>query len=114
MLAPKDGADFPVVFSSKDKHASYVDLNTCKSFTSCFDTCEIAATSDAPPMVNAGEQGAPLVTNLSTQGFINEVNGWTEAELYNGDPWDTTKDFGGAGNIAEDLVDPAFVTPACP
>jgi len=29
------------------------------------------------------------------------------------DPWTTTQDFGGAGNIASDLVDPAFVAAPC-
>lgn len=112
--AQKNGAAFPVVFSSKDKHASYVEKDTCNPILSCFDTCALAPTSDAPPLVNAGEPSAHLVSDLTTEGFINEANGWTEQDLFHFDPWDTSKDFGGAGNIAGDLEDPAFVPPACP
>jgi len=112
--AQKNGAAFPVVFSSKDKHASYVEKNTCNPILACLDTCTLAPQSDAPPMVNAGEPGAPLVTDLTTQGFIHEANGWTEQALFHVDPWNPDANFGGAGNIADDLVDPAFVSPICP
>ncbi|MDI1432076.1 hypothetical protein [Polyangium sorediatum] len=112
--AMKDGALFPVVFSSKDKHAGYVEKDTCNPFLACLDTCTLAPTSAKPPMVNAGEPDAPLVSNLTTQGFIHAANGWTEQELFDVNPWEPEKDFGGAGNVAGDLVDPAFVPPACP
>jgi hypothetical protein len=65
-----------------------------------------------PPVVNAGEPVHHLVTDLTTQGFIT-ANGWTEAALIHFDPWNPTMDFGGAGNIASDLVDPAFVAAPC-
>jgi hypothetical protein len=66
----------------------------------------------APPIVNAGEPGHPLVGDLTTQGFITAQNGWKNMELFHFDPW-ADKTFGGAGNISHDLVDPAYDTPAC-
>ena len=60
-----------------------------------------------------GEPGKPLIENLTTQGFINAANGWTEAQLMNVDPW-AAGDFGEAGSIAGDLVDPLFVPAVCP
>ncbi len=112
--AMKNGAAYPVVFSSKDKHASYVQKNKCNPILSCFDTCTLAPTTTDVPLVNAGEPGAPLVSDLTDQGFITAAGGWTEQELFHSDPWDTSKDFGGAGNVAGDLLDGAFVPPVCP
>lgn len=107
------GAMYPVVFTSKDKHAGYVAADGC-GFQNCLDDCELTSPSADAPMVNVGEPGAPLVTDLTDQGFINAANGWTEMELFHLDPWAAGVDFGGAGNVADDLVDPAFVPPACP
>jgi hypothetical protein len=112
--AIKNGASYPVVFSSKDKHASYVEKDQCNPILSCFDTCTLAPTTTDVLLVNAGEPGAPLVADLTDQGFITTAGGWTQQELFHWDPWDTTKDFGGAGNVAGDLVDAAFVSPICP
>lgn len=107
------GVAWPVVFSSKDKHGGYALQESCNPLTTCFDSCALAPASAAVVMVNAGEPGKPLTNNLTTSGLITAANGWTEAELLDHDPWDAAKDFGGAGNIAGDLVDPAFVPPAC-
>ena len=104
---------WPVVYSSKDKHGTYSTMSSCSSFTTCLDSCSLAATRDAPPIVNAGEQAHPLVHDLTTEGFITEANGWTEPSLMHFDPWTPTQDFGGAGNIASDLVDSAFVAAPC-
>lgn len=112
--AMKNGAAYPVVFSSKDKHAGYVQKDKCNPILSCFDTCTLAPSSTDVPLVNVGEPGAPLVKDLTDQGFITQANGWTEQDLFHCDPWNTSKDFGGAGNIAGDLVDAAFVPPVCP
>ena len=62
-------------------------------------------------MVNAGEPGAHLVSNLTTQGFITAANGWTEEELFDFDPW-APGDFGSAGDVSDDLVDLEFL-PDC-
>ncbi len=112
--AMKNGAPYPVVFSSKDKHASYVEKDQCNPFLSCFDTCTLASMTTAVALVNVGEPSAPLVTDLTDQGFITSANGWTAQELFHWNPWDGSKDFGGAGNVAEDLVDTAFIPPVCP
>ncbi|MFL5318689.1 MAG: hypothetical protein ACJ790_03465 [Myxococcaceae bacterium] len=106
-----NSAQLPVVFASKDKHGSYVDTSTCQF--SCFDSCTLAANSSVPPMQNAGEPGAPMTNNLSTNGFVTAANGWTESSLFDFDPWAAGKEFGTAGVVASDLVDPAFDTPAC-
>ena len=106
--------DFPLVetgFASKDKHGQYA--SKCSTFGTCFDTCTLAPAPHRPPITNVGEPGAALVTNLTTQGFINAMNGWTKAELMNVNPW-APGDFGSAGNVADDLIDPVFVPAACP
>lgn len=102
----------PVVYASKDKHGQYATKGQCPLFGTCFDTCTLAGAPHVPPLANAGEPGKPLISNLTTQGFITAANGWTEAALMNVDPW-APGDFGGAGSIAEDLVDPAFVPGLC-
>ena len=104
------GTPTAVVYTSRDKHATHARLATCGGL--CFDQCTLAATSDDPPMVDAGEPAMPLVNNLTTQGFITAANGWTEPAVFDFDPWGAT-DFAGAGNVAEDLVDPTFVAAAC-
>jgi hypothetical protein len=106
-----NGAALPVIYFSDGKHASYAQKCT---IVNCLDACTLAPTTSAAPMVNAGEPAAHLTENLTTNGFITAENGWTEAELMNYNPWDPATDFGGAGNVAGDLVDPAFDTPACP
>jgi hypothetical protein len=108
------GAAWPVVYASKDKHANYVLLSRCSLFTTCLDTCSLATTPAVLPMVNAGEPGGHLTEDLTTNGFITSANGWTEPSLLHFNPWDPAKIFGGAGNIAGDLVDSAFVPAACP
>jgi hypothetical protein len=111
--ATKDGAAYPVVYPSKDKHGLYVDKGTCStSFVCDFGGCSLATSPPASPMVNAGEPGKPLVTNLTTEGFVTAANGWTKQELMNFDPW-KPGDFGGAGDVSNDLVDDAFVVD-CP
>lgn len=103
----------PVLYASKDKHGQYATKAQCSLFGTCFDSCALAPEPHRPPIVNAGEPGLALISNLTTDGFINAANGWTEAALMNVDPWGPG-DFGGAGNIAEDLVDPLFAPAPCP
>ena len=107
--ASKNGAAFPVVFASVNKHGTYVDEGTCDLNVICdFGGCTLNPTPAAPEFVNAGEPGKPLTNNLSQNGFISSTNGWTKSELFDFDPWGN-KDFGGAGNVTDDLGDPAFV-----
>jgi len=103
------GQAWPVVYSSRDKHGSYV--SGCQ--WSCLDQCELATAGADPPMLNAGEPDAHLVEDLTTAGLITAEAGWSEQSLFHHDPWDPEREFGGAGLIAGDLTDPAFDTPAC-
>ena len=102
-----------MIYSSKDKHGGYASLAVCNNVLSCLDSCT-AGDRAGVPMVNAGEPDAHFTENLSGDGgFINAANGWTKTELFNHNPWDTGVDFGGAGNVAGDLLDPAFVAQPC-
>ena len=88
-------------------------LATCNSILSCLDACAAGERLNVP-MVNAGEPNAHLTENLTDGGFINAANGWTKPQLFGHNPWDETKNFGAAGNVAGDLIDPAFIAAACP
>jgi hypothetical protein len=94
----------PAVFSSQDKHASYVSEGACGDFT-CFDSCAVAPRPHRPPMINAGEPGRPLVSDLTADGFVNAEHGWTESELFHLDPWSST--------MTDDLTDAELVPPTC-
>jgi hypothetical protein len=113
-LASDGNAMWPVVYSSKDKHGNYASMSQCPLLGTCLDQCTLNAHRVHPPLVNAGEPGKPLVTDLTDQGFITAANGWTEPTLMHFDPWNATTNFGGAGNIASDLKDPAFLAAICP
>jgi hypothetical protein len=111
---PKNGVPWPAVWASRDKHGNYVDRSsTCQLIGTCLDDCDDRATPAALPLVNVGEPCAPLVDNLTTQGFITTANGWTNQALFNYAPWGG-QPFGQADVLASDLTDPAFDTPACP
>ena len=110
-LQVADGAKWPVLYASKDKHGQYATKGQCSG--TCFDTCTLNPTRHIAPIANAGEPGHPLTSNLTTAGFINATNGWTKPELMNVDPW-APGDFGSAGSIAGDLVDATFVAAVCP
>lgn len=107
------GADWPVVFASVDKHGNYLSEDVCDGACFFTSTCDLATVPPAPVLVNAGEPDAPLTNDLTAAGLITAANGWTNAELMNYDPWGSA-DFGDAGNVADDLVDPDFDTPLCP
>ena len=102
----------PMIYPSKDKHGQYANLGKCGGGT-CFDSCVANPERHVPPIANVGEPGKPLVTNLTTEGFITSALGWTKPELMNLDPWGTV-DFGSAGNVAEDMIDPEFEAGLCP
>jgi hypothetical protein len=110
----RGGAAWPAIWPSRGKHGLYVNRSQrCTLVTTCADACEDNGTSASPPMVNAGEPARALVHDLTTGGFITAQNGWQSAALMHFDPWADQK-FGGAGNVSQDLVDPAFDTPVCP
>ena len=110
--APRAGASFPVVYYSQGKHGSYTTLGECNGACFLSNFCVLAPESAAPPMRNAGEPDAPLTTDLTAAGLITASAGWTDTSLYHYDPWGGSN-FGGAGSVASDLVDPAFDTPGC-
>ncbi len=100
----------PIVYFSKDKHGGYTSLAACNMLT-CLDQC-VAGNRMGVPMVNAGEPTAHLNEDLTDAGFITAANGWTQASVMHFNPWGTP-DFAGAGNVADDMQDTAFDTPAC-
>lgn len=107
--ALRGGLAMPVVFASVNKHGGYVDQKTCDANLICdFGGCALSVKPSTPPMVNAGEPGKPLVTDLTTQAFITTANGWKETKLQHFNPWSKSK-FGGAGVLSDDLTDKAFV-----
>jgi hypothetical protein len=113
--ATRNGASYPALYASKDKHGNYADTDTCrKNFICDFGGCALAKEPDGAPILNAGEPGHALVHDLTTEGFVTAANGWTQSELLHFDPW-KAGDFGSAGDVSKDLVDPAFVidTTAC-
>jgi hypothetical protein len=110
---PDNGTQRPAVWVSRDKHGNYVDRqSTCAFDNTCLDECADNATPASLPIVNVGEPCAPLVTNLTTQGFITTANGWSNQALFDYDPWGG-QPFGGGSVLSVDLTDPAFETPPC-
>ncbi len=112
-LATDNGAPWPVLYASKDKHGQYATKSKCSLIGTCFDQCTLSPTRSLPPVINVGEPTAALTHDLTADGFITPQNGWTEAELMNFDPWDPATDFGGAGNVADDLQDDTFTPAPC-
>ncbi len=110
--AMRAGAPFPVVFYSRNKHGAYMSEAACDG--ACFFTnqCTATATPAMPMMVNAGEPAMPLTRNLTAAGLITMANGWSDMRVFDYDPWGPD-DFGGAGSVRGDLMDDAFLTPAC-
>jgi hypothetical protein len=106
----RDGSDEPrvAIYSSRDKHANYLDPGVCES--NCYDACAAGPVDDSLVLVDAGAADAPLCTDLSAGAgaLIVPGAGWSPSLLHF-DPW-STGDFGGAGNIRnqlETLIAPA-------
>ena len=112
-LAMDNGAQWPVLYASKDKHGQYATKSKCSLIGTCFDSCTLAPTRQQAPVINVGEPGFALTNDLTSDGFITAANGWTEASLMNFDPWDPATDFGSAGNVAGDLQDTTFEPAPC-
>jgi len=98
-----------VGYASKNKHGGYVDETSCDLNVICdFGGCTLDSMATTTGFVSAGEPAMPLVNDLTAQGFITAANGWTEQALMGFDPWSGDK-LGGAGDVAHDLTDSAFV-----
>lgn len=106
------GVRYPVVYLSKNKHGGYTSTSACNGACFLVDNCVLAPTPFEPPMINVGEPGAPLVSDLTAAGLVTAAAGWTEMSVFGYDPWGPN-DFGSAGNVAGQLMDADFVTPAC-
>lgn len=104
---------WPVLYASKGKHGQYASGGSCSLTSTCFDVCTLNANRARPPIVNVGEPTAALTHDLTADGFITSGNGWTEPALMHHDPWNTSVDFGDAGNVADDLADDEFVPALC-
>jgi hypothetical protein len=81
-----------IVFASADKHATYASKEICEgiSFVPCLDEdCAPDGVADPttytilPPFVNAGEEAAPLVTELSALGFPGD-DAWAAQDFCGG------------------------------
>jgi hypothetical protein len=94
------------VFSSRNKHANYLSTDTCAS--NCFDSCDPAGPLWTGAMVNVGEPGRPMVSDLTQDGFIQSQSGW-DKRLLHANPWSPT-DFGGAGRVDRQLT--ALIAPS--
>jgi len=112
-VATDGGKQWPVLYASKDKHGQYATKSGCPLIGTCFDQCTLNNARQTAPIVNVGEPEHHMISNLTAQGFITGANGWTEAELMNFDPWNPMIDFGGAGNVADDLQDATFEPAPC-
>jgi hypothetical protein len=89
---PETGEPRWVVFPSADKHATYATIAICEgiSVVPCFEEdCAPDGVSDPstydllPPYVNAGEEAAPLVTDLAVIGFGGD-DAWADQDFCGG------------------------------
>lgn len=88
-----------VIWASQNKHASYLSASTCTD--NCLDSCTAGERINGP-LLNVGEPGHPMVTNLTTQGFVQSSDGWG-AELLHFNPW-STQEFAGGGRLDQPLT----------
>ncbi len=106
-------ADKPAVWASQDRHGLYVNRQLrCTQTGACSSVCSDAMKPTAPPIVNVGEPQAPLVRDLTADGFIQPQNGWTSVSLQHYDPWGGLP-FGTGPSVAALLSGTDTATPVC-
>lgn len=88
------------IYASRNKHASYLTTSTCGN--NCFDQCNDGERI-VGPLLNVGQPGQPLVTDLTAQGFVQQADGWN-SQLLHFNPWGTTE-FSGGGRLDKPLSD---------
>jgi hypothetical protein len=111
--ASVQGGPMPAVWAGMDSHALYVDrVESCIQTNQCAATCTDASMSAAPPIVNVGEPGRPLINDLTTQGFITAANGWQSPTLMHYDPWSGLP-FGAIAAVSDLLDGLAIDPPSC-
>jgi len=89
-----------VIYASADKHANYLSQSTCNG--NCLDHCS-RGTRLVGPLLNVGEPDHPMVTDLTTQGFVQSAWGWSDALLHF-NPWSTAQ-FSGGGRLDQPLTE---------
>jgi hypothetical protein len=89
-----------VIYASANKHANYLSVDTCNG--NCLDRCD-AGERITGPLLDVGQPGHPLASDLTSQGFVQPSSGWAE-QLLHFDPW-STSEFGGGGQLAHPLTD---------
>lgn len=95
------------IFSSRDKHANYLDIDTCEG--NCLDHCGKGPVDESPVLVDVGEADAPLCTDLSSGPTpLTNASAW-DPVLVHFNPWsqDTFADAGHIRDQLENLVAPA-------
>jgi hypothetical protein len=108
---PSFGEPRWVVFSSENKHATYASIAICEGISQvpCFDE-DCGADGVAEPtdyerlfaFVNAGEELAPFVTELTTIGFEGE-DAWADQDFCGG-----LGGIGCASSVRSKLLDSPF------
>jgi hypothetical protein len=95
---PSSSSTEVVIWSSANKHANYLSRDTCSE--NCLDSCSPGERVTGP-FLNVGEPDHPMVTDLTTQGFV-DASGWGP-QLLHFNPWGTTE-FAGGGRLDVPLV----------
>ncbi len=92
-----------IIWTSRNKHEAYLSRAVCDD--NCFDSCSVGQRVTGP-LLDVGQPGHPLVTDLTTQGFVQSADGWAD-ELLHFNPW-STAEFSGGGRLdtRSDLLAP--------
>jgi len=103
--------DRPAVWAGRDRHTTYANRpQSCTQTGACMVACVDAQQSSAPPIVNVGEPNAPLIRDLTVEGFIRPELGWQSPSLLHYDPWGGQA-FGSSPSVVErltaTLIDPS-------
>jgi hypothetical protein len=96
---PKGGQEV-VIYTARNKHQLYLSKSTCNG--NCFDRCDDGERV-VGPLLNVGEPDHPLVTDLTTQGFVKSADGWLH-QLLHFNPW-SSKSFAGGDQLGQRLID---------
>ena len=102
-----DGGAQIRLFASRDKHATYLDRETCAR--NCFDDCADGPVDPAPFLLDVGQPDAPLATDLTSAltasgaPLVSAAAGW-DFSLSHFNPW-SGANFGQAGRVGDQLRD---------
>src|SRR5262249_43983063 len=96
-----EGAARTLVFASANKHANYLDIETCRG--NCVDRCAPGPIDLETPLLDVGQPEAPLTTDLTRSGLLVASMGWSP-QLLHFDPW-SSGNFGDAGRVRAQLLE---------